>query len=196
MALIAACSSGGSTSANNSPAPSAAPSSTGQSSEAPSASPPFAASAAATTRLSVGSPLTYHSGPYDSTRFTATITLDSIKTVTSLRNINPRRRPITPKVSRFVIVEITVDQTTGSSDLNPADYRIKTPDGTKYHYFDNIDASKSLHKTGIKTLPTESLKTGQKSHGYLVFDIPTGPSELDLTPPIFDEIGDWVIPGV
>lgn len=91
----------------------------------------------------------------------------------------PRMVPI---FDRFVIAGVTVMQTSGSSMITGGQFSVTTPAGACYAPLGSVDALMSLKLAGMSPLAARTLRTGQRSHGYLLFDIPKGSAKISYQP--------------
>ena len=134
-------------------------------------------SSQAVVRAAAGHSLSERSGQLPSTAATFTMNLDSTRTAYSLIGGFSTLR-LEPNVERFVIVDISIAETRGSQILDRHNFTVTTPDGTAYTPLTAIDAVESLHWLGKQPLATTTLRTGQRSNGCLIVDIPKGSGRL------------------
>ena len=152
----------------------------------------YRSSLQAVARAAAGHSLRKRSDRLSSTAATFTMTVDSTRTAYWLIGGFSTLR-LEPNAERFVIVEISIAQTSGSQILDRHNFTVTTPDGTAYTALTALDAIESLHWLGKQPLAT-SLRTGQRSHGYLIFDIPKGSGRLSYDPGLTAERRSWSIP--
>jgi hypothetical protein len=94
-----------------------------------------------------------------------------------------------PKFGRYVEIQLAAQSTTGVFDINPFDFFLVSPDGTRYGYSEgnasSEDVSNALHDA--------SLNPGEKLRGRLVFDAAPAAGQLAYAPGMSQTLATWAL---
>lgn len=160
----------------------------------PDGSPMFHPSTPPVKRtVAAATPSPYNSGRLAPSQSTFTMSLDSVRTAYSLVGGFSTLR-LAPTAERFVIADIAINEKHGSEQFDANSFQMTTPDGTTYSPLEAIDALAALRLLGKKPLPAKALRTGQQSHGSLIFDLPKGSARLTYRSLLDTNRRSWLVP--
>jgi hypothetical protein len=147
----------------------------------PSASASSSGHAPTSSAATVGTALTIQDGIGDQ----AVVTLDGIQYMT--QGTSELAQP--PQYGNYAVVEVTIRDTKGQWTADPLFFQIEEPDGTTY------TAGDGKSTTAIDNqMDTETLSTGQKTSGSIVFNVKVPGGKLLVGDGNGDTYGTWSLP--
>ena len=95
----------------------------------------------------------------------------------------------TPKYGAFLVLDVTIEGVTGVVSASPLYWSARDAQGRNY------DASPFGLDTAAPQLGVAHLNPGDQARGFVVIDMPRGPATIQLSNPMVDVVGTWLVPG-
>lgn len=92
-----------------------------------------------------------------------------------------------PKFGRYVELQIAAQSTAGVFHVNPFDFFLVSPDGTRYEYSQGNAISEEVSNS----LNDASLNPGEKLRGRLLFDAAPAAMQLAYAPGLSQTLATW-----
>ena len=95
----------------------------------------------------------------------------------------------TPKYGAFLVLDVTIEGVTGVVSASPLYWSARDAQGRNY------DTSPFGLDTAAPQLGVAHLNPGDQARGFVVIDMPRGPATIQLSNPMVDVVGTWLVPG-